>query len=299
VALGIPPRNVYIQNGKILQTGGSPSTTTGADGRFSLPPQESDYKLVVVADQGFAVVDKSALAASPEITVEPWGRLEGKLRMGARPGSQEKITLHYPHDPREGGVWLDYNGRTDADGRFVIERLVPGAVRVGREVLLAEFPDGAITSSSTHTVAVEIKPGETARVEIGGKGRAIFGRLKTPDGEKRKVDWTWGFHALEAQPRKPGVISRILGSAPPPKPMTRYPFRVKSDGSFRIEDVPAGEYILKLSVREPPQPGEMDTGREIGGLQKEVVVPQMPGGRSDQPLDLGTIEVEVEVLDDQ
>ena len=62
------------------------------------------------------------------------------------------------------------------------------------------------------------------------------------------------------------------------------------DGSFRIEDVEAGTYDLVIVVDEPPHnPQDSPSHKALGTARREVIVPEMPGGRSDEPLDLGTI----------
>jgi hypothetical protein len=55
-----------------------------------------------------------------------------------------------------------------------------------------------------------------------------------------------------------------------------------ADGTFRIEDVPPGTYELKLR-----RPGTLDYAGTI-----RVTFPDIPGGRSDRPLDLGTLTVQ-------
>jgi hypothetical protein len=47
----------------------------------------------------------------------------------------------------------------------------------------------------------------------------------------------------------------------------------------------AGTYELVLKALDAPN------GRVIAAAARTVVVPEMPGGRSDQPLDLGTLEM--------
>ena len=60
------------------------------------------------------------------------------------------------------------------------------------------------------------------------------------------------------------------------------------DGSFRIEDVPAGEYLLKLSLIRPwtPADGNQPNFNSIAALEKPVVV------RADSDLDLGLLELQ-------
>ena len=62
------------------------------------------------------------------------------------------------------------------------------------------------------------------------------------------------------------------------------------DGSFRIEDVPGGKYSLRIELHEPggSQPFNQPL---IGTLTREIVVPDSPGGRSDEAFDLGALEM--------
>ena len=69
-----------------------------------------------------------------------------------------------------------------------------------------------------------------------------------------------------------------------------YRLRLDADGTFRLEDIPAGTYVLRVTVieagRTESQPG-MPIPPER--FTKEIMVPEMPGGRSDDPLDLGIL----------
>jgi len=75
-----------------------------------------------------------------------------------------------------------------------------------------------------------------------------------------------------------------------------YPLRFEQDGSFQIDDVPTGNYELRIHVTEPRKDGEPAARRgpvkEIGSLTREVVVPEVAGGRSDKPLDLGLLQLQ-------
>jgi peroxiredoxin len=61
------------------------------------------------------------------------------------------------------------------------------------------------------------------------------------------------------------------------------------DGSFRIDDVPPDEYRLSVSVNDN------NTVRERGPfaiLGHVFTIPPVPGGRSDEPLDLGFLRLQ-------
>src|SRR5262245_64528344 len=64
-------------------------------------------------------------------------------------------------------------------GRFVMDRVPPGRLMVYRRI---ETPDQGWMVS--HPVYLDAKPGETVRLQVGGTGRPIVGRLAIPDGVK-------------------------------------------------------------------------------------------------------------------
>ena len=68
--------------------------------------------------------------------------------------------------------------------------------------------------------------------------------------------------------------------------------RPEKDGSFRVDDVPAGAYrcTTYFSGLGRPQYASA-SGQRIAELQHFFTVPEIPGGRSDEPLDLGTINL--------
>jgi hypothetical protein len=60
---------------------------------------------------------------------------------------------------------------------------------------------------------------------------------------------------------------------------------IEKDGSFRAEDVPAGDWVLRVDLY-----GE--DFQNLGAAEpQDFTIPEMPSGRSDEPFDLGTVKV--------
>lgn len=70
-----------------------------------------------------------------------------------------------------------------------------------------------------------------------------------------------------------------------------YLLRFSPDGSFRIDDVPGGKYELTVDLRETVAIKDQIHTPLIDLHKQEVDVPASPEGRSDAPLDLGTIRL--------
>jgi peroxiredoxin len=71
----------------------------------------------------------------------------------------------------------------------------------------------------------------------------------------------------------------------------RFALNFKQDGTFRIEDVPAGKYNLRIELRENTGDGpEHFSAPIIASYTKEIEVADSPAGVGDT-LDLGAIQV--------
>jgi hypothetical protein len=93
---------------------------------------------------------------------------------------------------------------------------------------------------------------------------------------------------------KPAGPAAGKGPKGPPLEGGGYALKLEADGSFREADVEAGTYDLIAVVSEPPRDplGIAAPGAVAAFVKREVVVPEMPGGRNDEPLDLGAIATE-------
>jgi len=192
----------------------------------------------------------------------------------------------------------------------VIEDVMPGEASVSRP---GSFPFmGKLSLISLN--AIEVAPRQTVKVEIGGQGRPVAGEVTLPSGMARKLDLAPGDGSLSVKgpemPQPEGFMSwdqqkryahsRQWYLSPAGKAARRarrsYGFSIKSDGSFRADDVVPGTYELNISIQNTlrfwGQPGE---ARIQGHCKQTVEVKPIPSGRSDASLDVGTLELKVEV----
>ena len=201
----------------------------------------------------------------------------------------------------------------DADGRFVVERVPPGPAGVGIHVRV-----GGNTWTSQQSERVEVKAGQTVRVALGGKGRPVIGRVALPSGlskvrlsssrgsirtKREPPPWPDGWQSMDAEAKRQWYSTwsqseegkAFFEAAREARATVKhFSLGLEEDGSFRVEDVPAGAYQLSLSIHKPGGSG-MWSGRRpasaVARLEHEFIVPDMPGGRSDEPLDLGTLDL--------
>ncbi len=305
VALSGGDYDARIENGRLRANRTvreAPHMKTGPDGRYTFRPPGERVSIIAAHDAGFAIRSAAELAASTDITLMPWGRIEGVMKIGTRPAPGQKAAAWMLNAGFSGRV--DYDARTDESGRFVWERVTPGRMEVYRYVEDANHRGW----TASHPVSVEVKPGETARAQVGGTGRPVIGRLAVPAGVALAdlvLDHGGNLSTERPEPATPldfpdrtGEQQEEWWAAYSKTPEGRayfenrqrqYALALGSDGTFRIEDVPPGRYVLRL-----PFEGRTDFYRAGRAFARaDVVVPEIPGGRSDEPLDIGVVPLEV------
>jgi hypothetical protein len=122
---------------------------------------------------------------------------------------------------------------TGPDGRFVFDRVIPGRGWIGRGITLM-VDDGATEVTSSCKIAAEFPAGKTLNIDLGGSGRAVIGRLQPPHGAGKPV--RWNFALVTARPER----DQDQATGP------HLTATVDREGRFRIDDVPAGAYLLSV-----------------------------------------------------
>ena len=168
---------------------------TGADGRFSFVPQTEEFILVAMGDEGFAKVFEEEFGESPEIHLQRFGRVEGDLYIGTKPGVNESVALYYslPHVSKGPRCSLRYKAVTNEKGKFVIENVAPGKIQVARVLRLS-----ARSTTYTRSEQAELLPGKTVIVNIGGGGRPVIGKFAPPLGYTGVVDYSMAHPKIQA-----------------------------------------------------------------------------------------------------
>lgn len=111
---------------------------TDSQGRFAFQPKDEPFGVLVLHPHGVAQKAAAELARASDLTLQPFGRIEGALRIGSEPGANQEIRVRLDRTAyaRDHYQFFDYATRTDARGRFVIESVMPGEARISRSALL-------------------------------------------------------------------------------------------------------------------------------------------------------------------
>jgi beta-lactamase regulating signal transducer with metallopeptidase domain/protocatechuate 3,4-dioxygenase beta subunit/thiol-disulfide isomerase/thioredoxin len=303
-----PLPRVQIENGTISQSGNPPIVQTDRQGRFRTArepdPAGKYWAVVMVHPEWYAEVDRPAFERNATITARPWGRVEGFARFGAKPAAG--ATIRYDSDrlgnPDVPNVSDSGRAKADDRGHFVLERVAPGDLRVF--FAFGENPS-EMRSWSNGTLA-EVKPGETAQVKLGGRGRPVVARIALPPGFDPKDDYT-AYSTFEIQSDRPTIpfprelFARRDGSmigwgkrwwaSPEGHEYRRNWFRLghtklQSDGTLRADDVPPGEYRLSLIFSADPIRDHRRSPERLALVTRQFTIPD---GRDGEPFDLGIL----------
>ncbi len=230
VALAATNRVPYIQNGSLYDNSGCLSAKTDEQGHFTLPPTDPeemeeetdpDFKLFVMHPSGFAEISKEDFQKENQtIRLEKWGRVEGTLQLGSQPGKDKQVNLQINQenvDWRKPRAFFDYRATTDSQGRFTFGNVLPGKVTIWRSIDFA-ISSGGRSSCFTNGASVELKPGDTATVRLGGVGRPMVGKLALPEGFEGAANWNFSHvratPAIAPRPEEPKELKELRKTIP-------------------------------------------------------------------------------------
>jgi hypothetical protein len=317
--MATPGQQAQISNGRVMNYSNAQQAASDPNGKIDFPPETEAFAIEVVADEGFAKVDQNTLAKSSEVKLMPWGEIKGRMMKGSKPATDEYVDINSTevggYDPQKPRIYSNASAKTDANGNFALDRIAPGKWSLGRRVQLTNN-----SWSSVNLATVDVEAGKTAEVAIGGNGRPVVGKVVLPADMASRSDWSYGFSQMNLQntvsvpgPDMP-LLVRLSSADTQRKWMEdwmktdagkkyaaalqdmqlnnrSYPIAIQSDGTFRVDDVIAGHYTVNINISKMVTENGMTRQEEMAIGNAEFTMPEIPGGRSDDPLQLDPIQI--------
>jgi len=106
------------------------------------------------------------------------------------------------------------------------------------------------------------------------------------DNYSRQPQLPDGWDEWSEEKRKDWGKSRQEAQLQLQKAQRYYAFAIEEDRSFRVEDVAPGTYRLSLEVYEETARNRVS----VASAEVEAKIDEIPGGQTDEPLDVGTLE---------
>ena len=290
VALGIPGSQISIKNGHI-EDGSTYAERTVVNelGKIAYPSPSTDFQLVITHAAGFAHV-RSDQNQSGIVRLTPWARVEGVFRVAKQPQAGVKLSLYSgsvgSYGPNQPSIFTSADAVTESDGTFKFNRVIPGRGQVMRSILRVMDQGAKEVTSSTSLVANFVS-GQTTRLEFGQSGCPVIGKLNQQPGYKGNS--LWSFAEIRISPQlgpgpipMPAELKNQAGKAQEwyeawkdtpaglawHKEMLAADERLRNspsyfascdtDGRFRVDDMPAGKYVLSVHAHERPEIGMLD-----------------------------------------
>ncbi len=276
VLLATVSRRGRVSNGMLFSRAGDEETLTDADGVFRLPPETDPCTIVAASDEGYAIVTMEDPGEPAVLTLEPWSRLEGRLLDPAgRPMPKRRVVLRRTLSEDSPYVTISHRMTTDERGRFEAGRVPPGTYQFFQPVV-TDAGQEVWLMGRMHWL--ELRAGETVAATLGGRGRPVTGRVVLPAGADRAdavvtlqlqtPHWNHG-RPIDFDGYRQ-LVNSEAGRA------YRVEAPLDADGRFRVERLPPGRYRLLAP-------------RGVLAPRAKFTIDLLPGGESDEPLDLGEV----------
>jgi beta-lactamase regulating signal transducer with metallopeptidase domain len=267
------PSNLRIRNGRLEDDdSNTPRAVTGPDGKYDLPRQPGKFLLQVIADAGYGQADQDAVVKNSDIQLTAWGRIQGRLMIGTKPGAAIELQAGSLDQALANGpaqLSMCNRAQTDADGNFTMDRVIPGMVQVERNFAQQSGSNSMIFSGDIGTA--QVIAGQTTTVNFGGIGRPVVGRFVFPPG---------------MNPSDYFINARAIAVRANPTTPWQYFLEVDAQHNFRINNVIPGDYRIHVFMQK------VRGDRTAQPKQVKFTMLDVPGGVSDVPLVIPDIQLQ-------
>jgi hypothetical protein len=237
-----------------------------------------------------------------------------------------EISIETQQDPMQRDA---YNIRqqnrvfSDEQGRFIYKRVIPGSVLVHKMV-----PLNSRSKRYTNRTEVQVEPGQTVTVHLGGGGRTVIGNFTNMTSNKLDYsDNNFEIIVVQEDSNQPEIpfpediftrtpeqiqawqaewmqtpegqefMRKVQSMAGAQAQTIRKSYAVVIDGkgNFKIEDVQPDHYKVTGRFRDPQlQDTEGYYQSSLGQVEFELIVEETDDADEfEKPIDLGTIPVTV------
>ena len=279
-----------IQNAGYLRT-------ADTKGQFRLLNDDLVTRVVVAHPEGYAEESVAVLANTGTIQLQPWGRLEGNYTSGGKPAAGRELMIGLETE-EDSSFEFNFSDRvkTDAQGHFVFSKLPPGKHKL---IYLAHRQISKRSGSFSHEILqdIEIRPGETTTVDVGGSGYSIKMRFQYPPTFKLSDNGTLITQVHTPFPNLPGSITNdaaaIEAWAASPdgqafkQAFRSFTFSSGENGEWIAENVPPGTYVAEVMALN----FEKGETASHAGAKVDVNIPSDPPTGT---IDLGEIQLSLE-----
>lgn len=322
IALGVKGSQINVRNGEIRDDATyATQVRSDSKGHFSIPARKEAFQLFITHPAGFAWYKSDSGPLPDPLTLTPWARVKGTFKVGNQPKSGVLLTIMSQNVMSSGedepSIYNFHYATSGQQGHYEFERVWPGKGRINRLISL-HANNGATEVTSAIRVPLKLEPGKTITQNLGDTGRAVTGKLAPSENHQGKVLWqfalidghrfldpppgmlaieeiwkdTKGYQNWEKKWKKSAdyeaekIIYRkyqhdrqkLFDETP------SFTATVDRDGSFRIDDVPPGNYALDVYFNEQKKAGFP------GHLLKYIfTVPPADQSGDPEPVDLGTL----------
>ncbi len=298
-------------DGRIRSAQGGPPVMTGDDGNLQTFRITDLQWIVAGAPGGIAACRWVEGQTNYEITLQAPGTIAGHVRIGpsTKPSDQVRLQTFYSLDSSVGRLpfMMAQAPTVGTTGAFTFSNVPPSRTQVALVFTGFRSPtQGYIMTWSSHARPVLVRPGQTAKVILGGSGRSLVGKLVY---RSNASETTWVANIQRAslvQNREMPKALRMPVLRPGGSPeraremiqayvrrrqtwldspdgvqwvldRTEYALRIAPGGAFRVDSVPPGQYTLQIN-----------SGTSGAPVSLPITVP--PGADS-VPVDLGEISI--------